>query len=150
MCDAKNKWYLIDYGCVLHKKYIGVDKDKYEKYRNDFICLIFSFTCDPIKNYLVNVIRRNPIYPKAIKSMKFLATHEIYPRIKKYIPAGLKYPYKNFEDCIMLICMLLDYGVYCQAMEAEQYMKSAKCIDYKVPYANYYLNVIKNTKIMFY
>ena len=150
MCDSKNKWYLIDYGCILHKKYKGVANDKYEKYNNDTICLILAFTHNPIKDYIVKVAKRNPIYPNALKSMKFLARHEIYPRIKKYIPKGLEYPYTNFEDCIMLICMLLDYNVYCQVMEAEQYKTAAKCANYKVINAEYYLNLIKKIKIMFY
>jgi hypothetical protein len=153
MTNSKmTQWYLIDYGCVLHKKYDGYEKDEYEKYNNDTLCLIFCFAWDPIKSYLVKTVRREPIYPLAINSMKFLKTHSIYSEIIKYLPKEIRklgYPYKNFEDLIMMVCMLLDYQVYCQAMDAVQYINKAGCSDYQVEHAKYYLKLIKNMCIMF-
>jgi serine/threonine protein kinase len=153
MTDRKmTQWYLIDYGSILHKKYNGYEKDEYEKYRNDTLCLIFCFAWDPIKDYLVKTVKRVPIYPPAINSMKFLKSHDIYSEIVKYLPKEIRklgYPYKNFEDLVMMICMLLDYQVYCIAMDAVKYVNKAKCSDYQVLHAKYYLKLIKSIDIMF-
>ena len=139
-------FYIIDYGCIYHKTFKVSSEDKNRnKITQDIYYLIWCVCDNPVVDYME---ARNINLPKYKKSLKFLQNHEIYPKLKQYLPSYVKKNIKIVDeiDYLHIVCFFLDYNVYCESIEVKYIQEKLKLIDYQPMNKAYFLNIIKNLK----
>ena len=139
-------FYIIDYGMVYHKSFIRNPIDKrMMKSIQDIYSLIWCLCDNPVADYMDH----NKIQlPKYKKGLKYLEKHSIYPQLKKYLPSYVKKDMSliNDMDYLHMICMFLDYDVYCASIEATHIQEKLKLIGYQPANKAYFLKIVKNLK----
>lgn len=138
-------FYIIDYGGVYHKNF---EQNKFDKQINkdasqDIFRSIWCVCENPVGVYMDN---NNIRLPKYKKSLRYLEQHAIYPELKKWLPDYVKRDMKIVNDMefLHMICLFVNYDVYCESIEASEIQKKLNLIGFKPGHATYYLNIIKN------
>ncbi len=140
-------FYIIDYGLTYSKSFEKTPLDvEINQLIQDDYNLLWNMCDNPIGDYL---IANNIKLGKYDKGVKFLQSHALYPEIVKYLPTYVKnnMAFIKSIDFLHLICVLLDYDVYCEAIGVTELQKKLGLVGYKPAYAKYYLQVIKNMKM---
>lgn len=140
-------FYIIDYGKIYHKKF---EQNKFDKQINkdasqDIFRSIWCVCENPVGIYMDN---NNIRLPKYKKCLRYLEQHAIYPELKKWLPDYVKRDMKIINDIefLHMICLFINYDVYCESIEASEIQKKLNLIGFKPGHATYYLNIIKNLK----
>jgi serine/threonine protein kinase len=135
MCDDKMKrWYIIDYGMILHKSFIKNTYDKTINNRRDKLSLIKSFVLHPIQDYKKYKWAPFNTFIKRVKADKR------YSVIKKYILPTSKD--KMAHRLIEVLCRILYYDLYICAIGLSETPLWKKFKDYEQPNKRFLLNAI--------
>ena len=110
------RWYLIDYGCVVHKSWpVTRDDERIDRWGGDDIYqLLFACMANPLWDYMV---KRKIKFKKDDTVIKAIVAHPRFAAIKPWLPRSRK------PDVVMqsvfIATMVLDYPLYVEAMGVE-------------------------------
>lgn len=139
-------FYIIDYGAVYSADFETNKNDKqHNKYVQDVYSLIWCLCENPVYWYMEKHEIKLPNYKKGVR---FLKNHPIYTEIVKWLPDYVKRDMSiiNEMDFLHMICMFLNYDVYCESIDAVEIQKKLDLVGFKPAHSAYYLNFIKNLK----
>lgn len=145
MCDEKlENWYIIDYGAIYHESFIKNTDDKFIGTFSkiiDIISLIWAFIENPIADYM---IKHKIKWPPFKKFIKHITNDDRFLTIQKYLSKNIDTLFE--KECITIICCLLFYDLYIDAIGMTNTPIGKKYKDYKQDNKNikYFLNIIKN------
>ncbi len=117
MCDKKLNWYIIDYGCMYHKKYIKNGYDEHDQFEYCDMCIL-----------MINVFIKNEFWDKCVDKQR-LKTNKI-SKIMSIIKQSVEFkdiqmhmPFtrtnktaKAYDICLVVITIVKYYELYMKAL----------------------------------
>ena len=139
-------FYIIDYGSVYSTKFaLELPDIQVHAYYPDLYSLIWDLADNPVATYAAH----NNIATVSYKdSLHFLQKHEIYGTLTQYLPLHIKKNIKLLDKVgyLQLICVFVDYNVYCAAVRLTEIQTMLNLVNYKVDKRQIFLSLIKTLK----